>query len=128
MWNNLDKKFKSVPSLSLFKSNIKSGEKPRKIFINEERFINVMHSRLRMGCSPLKSHLCLIMHVIDDSTCECGALIESPRHYFLECPLYTGPRNLMIRSIEAVTDCNINTILFGKRELNYSENMEVTHT
>ena len=77
---------------------------------------------MRMGCSPLRSHLCFLMHVIPDPSCECGALIESPKHYFMKCPLYTGSRDKMMRKIEQVTDYNINIILFGNKELSYEEN------
>ena len=104
---------KKLPTISRFKSNLKPEDKSRKIFYYGDRSINVIHARLRMRCSPLKSHLCLLMHVIPEANCECGALIESPRHFFLECPFYTGSRNKMIRKIENVTDCDINIILFG---------------
>ena len=53
---------------------------------------------------------------------ECGQLIESPRHFFLECPRYAGIRNNMITSISEITDCNINSILFGNINLDYSDN------
>ena len=125
LWNSLDDNSKNAPTLSIFKSYLKIKDKPRKIFYYGERMMNVLHARMRMGCSPLRSHLCLLMHVIDNSNCDCGCEIESPRHYFLECPIHNGPRNFMIRSIENVTDCNINTILFGNKKLSYLENKTI---
>ena len=82
---------------------------------------------MRMGCSPLRSHLCLLLHVIPNSNCDCGFLIESPKHFFLEYPLYAGERDLMKRKIELITDCviNINIILFGCKDLSYKKNKKI---
>ena len=70
-----------------------------------------------MGCSALNSHLCLLLHVKPSPDCVCGASIESPKHYFLQCPRYTGIRNELKTEITNVTDCNISTILFGDPDL-----------
>ena len=78
---------------------------------------------MRMGYCPLNSHLTLKMHVKIDSSCECGMNIETPKHFFLHCPLYAGPgRNIMVNRISNITYCNINAILFGKSDLTFEEN------
>ena len=81
-----------------------------------------VHARLRMGCSSLNSHLCKMLHVIDNSDCACGALLESPSHYFLHCPFYNGPRQKLLNIIEWYTACNINVLLFGDKNLTLEEN------
>ena len=75
-----------------------------------------------MGCSGLNAPLCLLLHVIDDPSCACGNPVESPRHYFLECPLYSRPRAELIQTVSDITDCNINVLLFGDGNLNYDQN------
>ena len=54
------------------------------------------------------------------NSCECGALIESPRHFFIECTIYAGSKNKMIKNKEKVTNYNINCISFGNKELSYT--------
>ena len=76
-----------------------------------------------MGCSLLNGHLSKMLHVIEDPKCECGFPIESLRHYFLECPRYTGPKTKLLDAINLVSDCNINIILFGNKNLKYAENI-----
>ena len=88
----------------------------------ETEKISAVHARLRMGCSALNSHLSLILHVKDNPGCVCGAGIESPTHFFLQCPLYQGPRISLINTIKKYTDCNINTILFRDKNLTFNEN------
>ena len=75
-----------------------------------------------MGCSSLNAHLSLILHVKDDCRCACGHSVESPKHYFLECPLHAGPRADLMQTINEITDCNINILLFGNKELNFEQN------
>ena len=81
--------------------------------------LSVYHAHLRMGCSSLNAHLCLILHVIDSPKCACGNNLESPGHFFLECPLYAGPRAKLVENVRNITDCNINMLLFGKKNLNF---------
>ena len=86
------------------------------------REIGIHHARLRMGCSLLNGHLSKILHVIDDPGCRCGFHIESPSHFFLNCPLYAGQRIILIQKITEVSVCNINIIFFGNKNFNLIEN------
>ena len=87
--------------------------------------LSVHHARIRMGCSNLNSHLSLIIHVKDSPACSCGFPVESPKHYFLDCPLYAWPRAELLRTICEITDCNINILLFGDRTLNFEANKTI---
>ena len=78
-----------------------------------------------MGCSLLNSHVSLLMHLTDDPSCICGSAVESPTHYFFECPLYAGPREELIDSVSAYTDCNINVLLFGNKNLTLNQNKKI---
>ena len=125
MWNSLSIEAKSKPTLSSFKYHLKKKDKPNKLFYYGDRLPSLIHAKIRMGCSNLNSHLALILHVKDNPCCSCGFHIESPKHYFLNCRLYAGPRAKMLESINAITDCNINILLFGDNNLNYALNCTI---
>ena len=42
----------------------------KKLFCIGDRYWNVIHSKMRMNCSPLKEHLAHNLHVIENSTCD----------------------------------------------------------
>ena len=52
----------------------------------------------------------------------CGHVLESPKHYLLECPLYAGPRAQLVGLVNNYTDCNVNVLLFGDHNLNFEQN------
>ncbi len=66
---------------------------------------------MRIGCSALHAHLYYNMHVIDSARCPCGFPNEDPRHYFLECPIYTANRNTLMLVLEPNTQ--VQDILHG---------------
>ena len=53
-----------------------------------ERFVNIHHTRICIGCSKLKAHLHFNLHAEDDPSCRCGFGIEDPYHFLFICPLY----------------------------------------
>ena len=83
--------------------------------------LSVFHAQLRMGCNSLHFHLSLILHVKEDPSCLCGQALESPKHFFLECQLYAGPRAQLVDLVNSYTDHNINVLLFGDHNLNFHE-------
>ena len=125
LWNNLQIEQKLKPTLSVFKSTLKTPNKTNKLFYYGDRKLSVIHAKIRMGCSPLNSHMSIIMHIKDNPSCICGANIESPAHYFLQCPLYAGPRISLLENINRLTNCNINIILFGDKNLTFKENKTI---
>ena len=81
-----------------------------------------------MGCSLLNGHISLLMHLSDDPSCRCGFAVESPKHYFLEYPDYAGPRDTLMTSVNNVTECNINVLLFGKKDLSLEQNKRIVQS
>ena len=75
-----------------------------------------------MGCSRLNLHLCRFLHVTNNASCNCGFHLESPKHYFIDCPLFAVPRVDLRNSIENFTAFNINTVLFGMKDLSIDQN------
>ena len=95
-----------------------------KLFCHGDRFPNIIHSRLRVGCSRLNSDLCVNLRVINDPSCLCGARSENSFHYFMECPLLNDLRLDLFDSISTITDCHIDLdlLLYGNTELNLLSN------
>ena len=68
LWNTLDDSFKPVTTLS------STGD----------RHWNWIHSKMQINCSPLKEHLAHSLHVIENSTCDCGFSVENNFYFLLE--------------------------------------------
>ena len=122
IWNTLDQEIKDCPSISAFKNKVKLKDEKFNLFLLGKRKHQIWHAKIRMGCSGINSHLCHFLHVIDSPECPCGFACESPAHFFLNCPLYAAHRINMINVITAITDCNINIILFGDKNLDLLDN------
>ena len=67
-----------------------------------DRYWNVIHSKMRMNCSPLKEHLAHNLHVIENSTYECGLSVENNSHFLLEYRLYTQHRQSMLSKLQVL--------------------------
>ena len=123
LWNSLSKKTRASSCLSDFKQALKQKDREVNVlYYYGERWAQVHHSRLRMGCSKLKADLFYKLHVIDNCICACGYHIENASHYFLSCPQYHDIRQDLIATITNITRINIKTILFGDNLLQPVEN------
>lgn len=89
-----------------------------------ERWSSIHHSRIRIGCSKLNSHLCHNLHVVPSPRCPCGYREEDPVHFFFNCPLFNIPRYNMIQSLLQIDDIDINVdnLLWGDPELDIPSN------
>ena len=84
-WNELDQHTRYIGSLQAFKDHLKSGKnKVPSFYYTGSRHAQIIHSRMRMSCSPLKHDL-FVMHIIYDQTCQCGHACEDCFHFFFEC-------------------------------------------
>ena len=77
--------------LQIYRNNLKSylyRSLPNKIsyFYMYSRRINITLARIRMQCNELLYHL-YQNHIADSPNCPCG-VIETPEHYFFDCPLH----------------------------------------
>ena len=93
-----------------------SKEMTQTYYYKGSRRYQMIHSRMRMRCSPLRNDL-FEMHIINKKDCSCGHHTEDIQHYFFECPLYNAIRPQLLN-----VDPNINldphTILFGDSNVN----------
>ena len=128
-WNMLPVDIRELPNLSIFKRKLKLRfPSPTKTvwFGVGERYYNVHHARLRLGCSKLKAHLHFNLHVEDDPSCRCGHTSEDAYHYFCICPLYDRQRVEMLESISRQLPSaspRLSLLLRGDERLSEEENI-----
>ncbi len=102
-WNNMEQEHKNSLSVQAFKSKLTARQPRNELFYYGPRRENIILTRMRIGCSALNAHLYYNLHVIDSACCPCGFPNENPRHYFLECPIYTANRNTLMLVLEPNT-------------------------
>ena len=76
------------------------------------RRINITLARIRMQYSELLYHL-YQNHVADSPNCPCG-VIETPEHYFFDCPLHhIASEEHTAELFQLQLTPTLNTVLFG---------------
>ena len=121
MWNLLSTESKYIGNLFEFKrSLIKTNARTPKYYYTGDRFSQIIHTRMRMGCSPLKHDL-YMMYIVQDNACSCGHLIENCHHFFFECPLYNHIRDVF-NAIDASIDHSVTNFLFGSKKATVAQN------
>lgn len=126
LWNNLDLTIRNSTSYISFKSKLMGKEQTTntKLFYWGDRKLNILHSRLRMGCSTLKEHL-YKNHILKSPACDCGAPSESTGHYFFHCPFFIRTRATLLDLIILYCEPTLETILFGNLDLPPEENFAI---
>ena len=90
-WNNLPLNVRNLPTLNAFKQALKSNIcKPKAIFSFGPRNAQILHTRLRLGCSSLNYDLHR-RSIADSPLCRCGS-VETVDHFLLHCPLLADIR------------------------------------
>ena len=123
-WNDLPIEIKSASSLNSFKNLINRNlTKPPKYYYEGERHAQILHTRLRLGCSSLNYDL-FKNHVSDTDKCNCG-LIESSEHFLLHCARYDNIRFETLHKITLAYDTE--TLLKGNNLYSDRDNEEIFH-
>ena len=105
-WNSLPDDMKSAPSLNSFKFLLDRDKvKVPKYYYTGERKPQILHSRLRLGCSSLNADL-FNNHIIDNDKCSCGSA-ETADHYLLHCTNYTIQRRDTINTLNVAFNTEI---------------------
>ena len=128
LWNDLPLYIQFSKSTEEFKRHFKPEQTERiLLYYYGERWPAVHHARMRIGCSKLNDHLCNNLHVIDYSNCQCGAEVESTKHYFLVCLIYVNERNRLMHTILNQFDIEItvDVLLYGDPLLSLQQNKRV---
>ena len=128
-WNNLPQQVRDLPSINAFKSNHKNRlPKPNFLYNIGERLNQIIHARLRIGCSLLKFDLYHNLHVIPDSTCTCDlSCEETAYHFFFDCPLFTLQRIQLNHDMAPLelTNLSLETLLHGNPDFDMETNILV---
>ena len=115
-------------SLNSFKNKItRSVIRPIKysdLYFFGDRYLAILHARLRLGASQLNSHLFKI-GVKDSPKCSCGAKNEDAWHYFFVCPNYTIFRHKLQSTINQFASFTLHTALYGSPTCSYIENTHI---
>ena len=100
-WNRLDSSVKVEKDITKFKDMLKLKLKPKKYkhFSRGPKKGNRLLTQLRVGRSFLNAH----RHAIglsDSPICSCYFPHETPKHYLLQCFLYTTERQTLFSRVE----------------------------
>ena len=135
IWNELDLEIRHADTVSYFSHLLKKHFYPVEVSKDKkllysigERNLNIIHSKIRVGCSNLNSDLCFNLRVKDNPFCSCGSFIENAHHFFIECPIWHDLRLELISTISELTPLNLNIFLYGDRNLSLEQNMTIFHS
>ena len=115
-WNKLDDDIRNEASLALFKKHFDRAVKcnVHHVFENTGTRLNqIIHCRLRLGCSDLNAHK-FDRFLQNESSCSCGHHYEDTLHFLFICPNFNQIRSNCFFYTNGF-DLHI-TVLFG----NYS--------
>ena len=124
LWNSLQNNIKLCDTLSSFKLKLKSHYAVSENFSKMKKFLynsgsrpwNIVHAKLRIGCSSLNDHLFNNLHVIDSPA--------SLQHFFFECPLYLQQRTNLFDALSGLP-CDLDTLVYGNFSLSLDNNLKI---
>ena len=115
-WNDLPLIARNSPSLSSFKSQLnKDKMKVPKYYNVGKRTLKIYHLRLRINCSSLNFHL--YSKNIAESPNYVYGVVESAKHFLLECLRFQQMRLDMMNIISTMSETSLNTLLYGDENL-----------
>lgn len=121
-WNNLPISTRNSPTIGTFKNKLKPRKHTTPLCYNSgERKNQILHCRLRLGCSSLKNDL-YRKNIVDSPLCTCGA-VETISHYLLHCPNYIPQRHFYFRNLPC--PITLNNLLYGDERLSPDLNIVV---
>ena len=116
LWNSLDESLRNSPSLESFKYHLKrdnpSVVKVPIYYTYGDRFLSVMHARIRNNYSNLSNDL-YHNHLIPNPLCSCKLEIEDVEHFLFRCPKNANERAILFRETHNYHPLNFNIGLFG---------------
>ena len=125
-WNQLPSAIQHSHSLDTFCRALK-GHIKRTLktpwYGQGDRFLDIQHTRIRLGCSKLKSHLHYNLFVEDNPHCMCGHINEDPQHYFFHCRMFNRQRTILLTEIRKITQPTLTLLLHGDANMSLEENI-----
>ena len=80
-----------------------------------------------MECSCLNGHL-FINHLIENSSCSCGAPVEDSYHFFFICPYYHRHRRVLISDVERFCTPTLEVLLYGSATCSPDDNLLILNS
>jgi len=123
IWNSLSDSCTTANTLGEFKSIIKK-ESQKEIYFDLNlgtRNCQIIHTRLRLGCSDLNADK-FNRFLTTIPSCSCGHYFEDALHYFLTCSEYTEIRSEMYFYSKGF---DLKSILYGCSGVSASVNREI---
>ncbi len=135
LWNSMDNELRCIGSAKALKNRLKakSYKVIPKYYHNGTKILNILHTKLRLGCSDLNADKFLI-GISDTDLCEhCGGgEVEDANHFLLECGSNLVAKVEMLDNITHLLEAknlvhllDIDLLLFGSDQLSYEENNQV---
>ena len=125
LWNSLDDNLKDISTLPTFKKHIFSKLSIAQVppyFTVGNRYMSVLHKRLRNKCSGLNGDL-FRNHIRNNPFCDLCGVVGDAYHYFFQCRKYTVERQVFIDTVRGFHPLNINMILNGNVNWNTEVNV-----
>ena len=129
LWNLLDLRIRQLSTFESFKYKLKQhyfkNAKPPSYYNIGNRYLNILHARIRNNCSALRNDL-FHANLIHNPSCSCGYSTENVEHFLLYCKRFDAQRNILYRSLLAANvHIDLNTLLFGSQIYNIDTNRHV---
>ena len=127
-WNELPEVAKQISSLHSFKLFLNHDRVAvSKYFYHGKRKAQILHTRLRTGCSSLNNDLYLYLkNIIESPSCVCGAAVENAYHFFFSCDRFFIQRNEMLRALSAIANVKTRVLLHGDETLSFDVNIHIS--
>lgn len=120
--NNLPEYYKVANSVAQFKRLLSTNDVTvPKLYYNSNRFVEVVHCRLRNEMSDLGGDL-FQRHFRNDGACACGTGVENASHYFLSCPLHAEACRYSIITIPHFASITVKCLTHGDSRKTFAEN------
>ena len=127
LWNLLSIQYRTISCVYEFKTSLSEifNTDSKILYYYGQRWANVHHSRMRIGCSGLNYDLHTNLHVINSPSCRCGAPQETANHYFMECILYDDQRLELRDVVSAICPFEFKALMHGNEDLSYKDNCRI---
>ena len=125
LWNSLEDDLKNLSTLQTFKKHITLSFNNSCVpshFTIGNRYISILHARLRNNCSNLNNDL-FRNHLRDNPLCDLCGMIEDAIHFFFHCRKFTMERQVFNDTVRVFQPLSIDMILCGNFNLNLENNI-----
>ena len=123
-WNSLPCADRNVKTIDSFKRYLNQHRATvPKYFYTGNRKSQILHTRLRLGCSSLNYEL-FLKNIFESPLCSCGA-VENTEHFFFRCTLYRAQRGELLRQVSEYCTVTLDILLKGNALLSIESNQDI---